>query len=78
MIHIGRENYLGKDLVAVILQPDSSHAKRVRDKAEDMGKLVNATSGNRVKSVIVLVTSQVVLSALKPVTIKDRIEKDAK
>ena len=75
MIHIGHDNYLNEGLVAVILQPDSSHAKRVRSMAEEAGRLVNATSGHRVRSVIVLQTGQVVLTALKTATVKERIIK---
>ena len=75
MIHIGHDNFLNPALVAVILQPDSSHAKRVRSVAEEAGRLVNATSGHRVRSVLVLVSGQVVLSALKTATVRERIVK---
>ena len=75
MIHIGHDNYLNPALVAVVLDFASSHAKRVRDLAEDAGRLVNATSGHRVRSVIILVSGQVVLCALKTGTVKERIWK---
>ena len=75
MILIGHDNYLNANLVAVVLDFGSSHAKRVRDVADSADKLVNATSGHRVKSLIVLVSSQVVLCALKTGTVNERIQK---
>ena len=75
MIHIGHDNFLNEGMVAVILQADSVHAKRVRDMAEESGRLINATSGHKTRSVIVLESNQVVLCALKTATVKDRVWK---
>lgn len=75
MIHIGHDNYLNEKIIAVILQTDSAHAKRVRSLAEDSGRLINATSGHKARSAIVLQTNQVVLCSLKTATINERVLK---
>ena len=72
LINVGYENFIRRDLVAVILKPDSSHVKKLRQDATEKGLLINATSGHKTRSVIVLTTGQVVLSSLQTSTFKDR------
>ena len=72
LINIGYENFIRRDLVAVILKPESSHVKKLRQDATEKGLLINATSGRKTRSVIVLTTGQVVLSALQTTTFKAR------
>ena len=59
----------------MILKPDSSHVKKLRQDATEKGQLINATSGHKTRSVIVLTTGQVVLSSLQTTTFKLRINK---
>ncbi len=75
MVLIGHDNYLNSDLIAVILTPEGSPAKRLRKNADEKGYLVNATAGNKTRSVVILTTNQVILSALQPSTLKERVEK---
>ena len=73
LINIGYENFLRSDLIAVILKPDSAHVKKLRQDATDKGLIINATSGHKTRSVIVLTTGQVVLSSLQTTTFRDRV-----
>ena len=75
MINIGYENCVKKDLVAVILEPSGSHAKKLRKDAAEKGQILNASSGHKVRSIIVLTTGQIVLSALQVTTLKSRLKK---
>ena len=75
LINIGHENFIRKDLVAVILKPESSHVKKLRQDATEKGSLINATSGHKTRSVIVLTTGQVILSALQTTTFRVRASK---
>lgn len=61
LINIGYEYFIRKDLVAVILEPDSSHVKKLRQDATEKGLLINTTSGHKTRSVIVLTTGQDIL-----------------
>jgi regulator of extracellular matrix RemA (YlzA/DUF370 family) len=47
--------------------------KRLREHAEKRGKLVDATQGRRTRSIVVLDTDHVVLSAVNPETILARL-----
>jgi extracellular matrix regulatory protein A len=75
LINIGHENFIKRDLVAVILKPESSHVKKLRQDATEKGLLINATSGHKTRSVIVLTTGQVVLSSLQTTTFTARASK---
>ena len=74
MINAGYENFVRDELIAAILQPDSSHAKKLRQDAADRGLLINTTAGHKTRSVIVLTTGQIVLSSLQSTTLKDRVD----
>ena len=74
MILVGHDNYIESGLIATILKPDSSPVKRLRKNASEKGTLVDATSGHKTRSVLVLTTGQVVLSSLQPETVKVRVD----
>ena len=73
-VMIGHNNYVNTELIAVILRPDGSPLKRLRKSAEEKGMLLNASSGHKTRSVIVLTTGQVVLTSLQPMAVKKRID----
>lgn len=75
LINIGYESFLRSDLIAVILNPDSAHVKKLRQDALEKGTLVNATFGHKTRSVILLTTGQLVLSALQTTTFSARVNK---
>ncbi|MCX5852768.1 MAG: DUF370 domain-containing protein [Deltaproteobacteria bacterium] len=72
MINIGYENFLERELISVILKPESAHVKKLRQDATEKAILINATSGHKTRSVIVLTTGQVILSSLQTTTFRDR------
>ena len=74
LVMVGHENYINSELIAVILKPDSSPVKRLRQSAEEKGILLNASSGHKTRSLIVLTTGQVVLTSLQPMAVKKRID----
>ncbi len=59
MVLIGYDNYINSDLIAAILTPDGSPAKRIRKNAEEKGTLINAAAGKKARSIIVLTTNQI-------------------
>jgi len=72
MILVGHDNHVRSELVAVILKSDSSPVKRLRKAASEKGILIDATSGHKTRSVLVLLTGQVVLCSLQPETVRTR------
>ncbi|MDY2556989.1 MAG: DUF370 domain-containing protein, partial [Candidatus Faecousia sp.] len=55
-----------------ILAPDSAPIKRVIQEAKDRGMLIDASYGRKTKSVLLMDTDHVILSAVSPETITAR------
>lgn len=76
LINIGCDNFFPSALLSAILAPNSAHVKKLRDEARKKGLLINATAGGKTRSVLVLTSGQVILSALRTTTLKSRIKKN--
>jgi len=73
MMNIGFGNFVNSNRVIAILDPDSSPMKRLREEARESKKLINATYGRRTRSIIITDSNQIILSALQPETIINRL-----
>lgn len=71
-LSIGLGNYVGAENVISIVSPESAPVKRMVQEAKDSNKCIDATFGRRTRSVIVMTTGQIVLSAIHPDTIVQR------
>ncbi|MCK5218809.1 DUF370 domain-containing protein [bacterium] len=74
IIPIGYGNTVAAKRVVAIIAPDSSPIKRLREQATTAGKLVDATQGRRTRAIIIMDSDHVILSALQPETIAQRLE----
>lgn len=74
LIHIGFGNIVNTDKIIAIVSPDSAPVKRMVQKAKEQGTVIDATQGRKTKAVLVMESSQVVLSALLPETIASRAQ----
>ena len=57
-----------------VISPDSAPVKRLMHEAEDKGLLVNATYGRRTRSVVVMDSKHVILSAITPEKLAVRLD----
>ncbi|MDD2353434.1 MAG: DUF370 domain-containing protein [Candidatus Caldatribacteriota bacterium] len=73
MMNIGFGNFVNSNRVIAILDPDSAPMKRLREEAKQEKKLINATYGRRTRSILITDSNQVILSALQPETIINRL-----
>jgi hypothetical protein len=73
MLNIGYGNLVIASRVVSIVSPASAPMKRLRDEAQQRGKLVDATQGRRTRSILVTDSDHVVLSAVNPETIAARL-----
>lgn len=73
LLNVGYGNFLLVARVVAIVSPQSSPMKRLREEASSRGKLVDATQGRRTRSILVLDSDHVILSALNPETIAARL-----
>jgi regulator of extracellular matrix RemA (YlzA/DUF370 family) len=75
LISIGFGNVVASEKIVAIITPGSSPVRRLKDQARQKGKLVDATQGRRTRSIIVMDSDHVVLSAIGAETITLRLEK---
>ena len=75
-INIGFGNIISADRLIAIVGPESAPIKRIIQDARDNGKLVDATYGRRTRAVIIMDSEHVVLSAVQPETVANRLEKE--
>ncbi|MBO5953141.1 MAG: DUF370 domain-containing protein [Oscillospiraceae bacterium] len=66
LINIGFGSMIAAARVLSILDPDSAPIKRVVQEARDRGMLIDASYGRKTKSVILMDTDHVILSAMTP------------
>ena len=72
MVGIGFGNSVRTNGIDAIVNPDSAPVKRMIQEARDVNRLVDATQGRKTRSVLVMTSGAVVLSALQPDTIAQR------
>ena len=75
LISIGFGNVVASEKIVAIITPGSSPVRRLKDEARRKGKLVDATQGRRTRSLLVMDSDHVVLSAIGAETITQRLEK---
>lgn len=73
LINIGFGNIVAANRVIAIVSPDSAPIKRIIGDAREQGQLIDATYGRRTRAVIVVDSGHVVLSALHPETVANRV-----
>jgi regulator of extracellular matrix RemA (YlzA/DUF370 family) len=77
-INIGFGNIVSANRIVAIVSPESAPIKRIIGDARDRGTLIDATYGRRTRAVIVTDSDHVVLAAVQPETVANRLlAKDA-
>ncbi len=77
LINIGFGNMVSSARLVAMVTPESAPIKRIIQEARDKGTLIDATCGRRTRTVLVMDSDHVVLSAVAPETIGGRIEPEA-
>lgn len=72
LINIGFGNMISADRLIAVVAPDSAPIKRIIQEARDRNMVIDATYGRRTRSVIIMDSDHVVLSAVLPETISGR------
>ena len=75
-IHIGFGNLVNKSKIIAVVSPESAPIKRLIQNAKEKGTAIDATQGRKTKAVLVMEDSQIVLSALLPETIGNRVQSE--
>lgn len=77
LINIGFGNMINAGRLIAIVSPESAPIKRIVQEARDKGVLIDATYGRRTRAVLITDTDHVVLSAVQPETVANRLEDEA-
>ncbi|MGB8452599.1 MAG: DUF370 domain-containing protein [Anaerocolumna sp.] len=73
LINIGFGNVVNSNKIIGIISPEAAPIKRMVQNAKDAGTAIDATCGRKTKAVIVTDSGHLVLSALLPETIANRV-----
>lgn len=73
LINIGFGNMVSANRLVAIVSPESAPIKRIIQEAKDRGMCIDATYGRRTRAVIVTDSGHVILSAIQPETVANRL-----
>ena len=73
LINIGFGNMVAANRLVAIVSPESAPIKRIIQDAREGGTLIDATYGRRTRAVIVTDSGHIILSAVQPETVANRV-----
>lgn len=73
LINIGFGNIISANRLVAIVSPESAPIKRIVQEARENGRLIDATYGRRTRAVAVMDSGHVILSAVQPETVANRL-----
>ena len=76
LINIGFGNMVSASRLVAIVSPESAPIKRIIQDSRDRGTLIDATYGRRTRAVIITDSDHVILSAVQPETVANRLGDD--
>ena len=75
-INIGFGNMVAAHRVVTFVSPDSAPIKRLVQDARDAGRVIDVSCGRRTRCVIITDSDHVILSAVQPETVANRLNDD--
>lgn len=72
-VNVGFNNILNADRIVAVIGSDSAPSKRLMQDAKDMGRAIDCTSGRKTRSILVMDSDHIVLSAIQPETLAARL-----
>lgn len=73
LVNIGFGNIVAANRIISIISPESAPIKRIIQEARDKGMLLDATYGRRTRAVVVVDSGHIILSAVQPETVANRL-----
>ena len=73
LINIGFGNMVSAGRLIAIVSPESAPIKRMVQEARENGMLIDATYGRKTRSVVIMDSDHIVLSAIQPDTVAARL-----
>ena len=73
LLNIGFGNMVSTDRLIAIVSPDSAPLTRMIQEGRDRGVLIDASYGRKTRSVVIMDSDHIVLSAIQPDTVAARL-----
>ena len=73
LINIGFGTIVSASRIIAIVSPESAPIKRIIQDARERGVLIDATYGRRTRAVVVMDSGHIILSAVQPETVANRL-----
>lgn len=73
LLNIGFGNIVSANRIISIVSPESAPIKRMIQDARERDTLIDATYGRRTRAVIIMDSEHVILSAVQPETVAQRL-----
>ena len=77
LINIGFGNAVVAERVVAVITPQSASGKRIREDAKDNNLLIDATHGRKTRAIIIMDSNHIILSAMQPETLANRLTNNA-
>lgn len=77
LINIGFGNAVVAERVIAVITPLSASGKRIREEAKENNLLIDTTHGRKTRAIIIMDSNHVILSAMQPETIANRLNSNA-
>ena len=75
-LNVGFGSIVNAGRIIAIVAPDSAPVKRLIHVAQDRVQLIDATFGRRTRAVLVMDSGHVVLCAVQPETVANRLDEE--
>ena len=76
LVNIGFGNIVSANKIVAVVSPESAPIKTMVQEAKDVKTAIDATCGRRTRSVLIMDSGHIILSAIQPETIATRTDKD--
>jgi regulator of extracellular matrix RemA (YlzA/DUF370 family) len=73
LVNIGFGNAVVAERIIAVITPVSASGKRIREEAKENEILIDATHGRKTRAIIIMDSKHVILSAMQPETITNRL-----
>lgn len=73
LINIGFGNIVSANRIISVVSPESAPIKRLIQEGRERGLLIDATYGRRTRAVIITDSDHIILTAVQPETIANRL-----
>ncbi len=73
VVSIGFGNFINKERVVAIVNPNSTPIKRLKEALEKQGKVIDATQGRKTRALIITDSGHIILSGIAVATLAERI-----